>query len=94
MGNSIEQLRLLAPVFQSHGAARWWVFGSRAKGDQVPESDWDVLVEFVRPPTFEQFMGLKFALEEALGTRVDLMSRTACSRRFLDTISQELVSVA
>jgi predicted nucleotidyltransferase len=53
------------------------VFGSVARGDDRPDSDIDVLVEFQGPATFDQYMELKFLLEELLGRRVDLVSTRA-----------------
>jgi len=35
-------------------------------------------VEYSSPPGFDQFMDLKLLLENQLGARVDLLSRTAC----------------
>jgi uncharacterized protein len=50
------------------------LFGSVARGESQPQSDVDFLVEFDGPPTFRGFMGLKFALEDLLGVRVDLVT--------------------
>jgi predicted nucleotidyltransferase len=55
------------------------VFGSVARGEARPDSDVDLLVEYLpgaNPGLFE--MGaLKEDLEERLGCRVDLLSRRA-----------------
>jgi predicted nucleotidyltransferase len=48
------------------------VFGSVARDQARSDSHVDVLVEFDPPPTFQQFMDLKFYLEDSLGSRVDL----------------------
>ncbi|MGI8435331.1 MAG: nucleotidyltransferase family protein [Chthoniobacterales bacterium] len=72
---------------------RAWLFGSRSTGNVTTGSDWDFLVEFSQPPTFDIFMGLRSTLEERLQGRVDLLSRTACARRFLEAIEDELIDV-
>ena len=91
---SLAILRALRPELARHGAGRLWLFGSRARQDARPGSDWDVLVEFTSPPGLEAFMNLKFLLEERLGGRVDLVSRNACKPRFLAAIQSELLDVA
>jgi predicted nucleotidyltransferase len=66
-------------VCEPRGVARVEVFGSLASGSFGPDSDVDLLVEFlpdVRAGLFE--MGeVKELLEEELGVPVDLLSRRA-----------------
>ena len=89
-----RELRNLWPVIQKHGVTRLWIFGSQARGDFRPDSDLDLLVDFASPPGFDNFMGLKIELEDLLGTKVDLLSRSACGPRFLKAIEPELLHVA
>jgi predicted nucleotidyltransferase len=91
---AVKQLQSVAPEWERHGVARAWLFGSRARGEAEPGSDWDILVEFSRPPTFDDYMGLKLRLETALGNPVDLVSRAACKPRFVAAIREELLDVA
>lgn len=70
------------------------MFGSRARGDARQGSDWDLLVEFSRKPTFDDYMNLKDHLEARLGAEVDVVSRAACKPRFIAAISAELLDVA
>ena len=63
-------------------------------GDAHGNSDLDVLVDFDFPPDFDNFMGLKLELEDHFGTKVDLLSRSACNPRFLKAIQTELLHVA
>lgn len=72
---------------------RAWLFGSRAADGGATASDWDFLVEFSRPPNFDVFMGLKSSLEQTLKGPVDLLSRSACTPRFLKTIENDLIDV-
>ena len=73
--------------------SRAWLFGSRAGGESGASTDWDFLVEFSEPPSFDMFMGLKAGLEESLNSRVDLLSRSACRPRFLKAIENDLIDV-
>ena len=90
----VRDLRSLWPLIQKHGVTSLWIFGSHARGDFRPDSDLDLLVDFASPPGFDNFMGLKIDLEDRLGTKVDLLSRSACGSRFLRAIQPELLHVA
>lgn len=59
-------------IRSSYGVRRIGIFGSCLRGDDAPGSDVDVLVEFDHK-TFDNYMGLKFFLEERLGRKVDLV---------------------
>ena len=66
------------------------VFGSLLSGDLEDSSDIDFVVEFDRDGfagAFDQFMGFKECLEEALGRPVDLL----VSRQFRNSVFQEEV---
>jgi predicted nucleotidyltransferase len=70
------------------------IFGSVARGEERPESDVDVLVEFNGPATFDAFMDTKFYLEELLGCKVDLVVPQALKPRLKETVMRDLVNVA
>jgi predicted nucleotidyltransferase len=89
-----QSLRDFWPEIQKHGVNHLWIFGSRARGDDHADSDVDLLVDFVMPPNFDDFMGLKLQLEDHLGAKVDLLSLSACQPRFLKAIQPELLHVA
>lgn len=63
-----EQLRKL-------GVERIGLFGSFVRGDQRPDSDVDVLVQFMpNMKSFDRFMQLSFLLEEILQHRTELVT--------------------
>ena len=70
------------------------LFGSIARGDSVESSDADFVVEFSGSPTFDQFMELKFALEDWLDCRIDLVTRRAIRPELSQRIESESVRVA
>jgi len=51
------------------------VFGSYIRGEQKPESDLDVLVEFSKTPTIFKFVNLENYLSDALGVKIDLVMK-------------------
>jgi uncharacterized protein len=68
-----ERLRLL-------GVRRIGLFGSFARNEAGPESDVDLLVEFVPDKkTFDNFMALSFFLEELFGRKVELVTSESLS---------------
>lgn len=61
-------------VIRGYGVKRIGIFGSYVKGKQKPDSDIDVIVEFEKgKKTFDNYMELKFFLEELLKNKVDLV---------------------
>ncbi len=76
------------------GVARIGVFGSFARGEEKPDSDVDVLVEFrADSVTFDNYMDLKFYLEDLLGRRVDLVTPQALKPQIKDNILKDTVYV-
>ena len=68
----LQLLEQNVALIKKFGVQRIGLFGSWARGEEKPESDIDVLVEFVHP-SFDRYMELKFFLEELLGRDVDLV---------------------
>jgi predicted nucleotidyltransferase len=92
-----ELLKLLGahyPELERFGVESLAVFGSVAKGELRPDSDIDILVEFKGPPGFDQFMDLKFYLEDLLGRRVDLVTPDALKPRMRPVVEREAIRVA
>jgi uncharacterized protein len=66
------------------------LFGSYVRDEALPGSDVDVLVEFIKP-TFDNYMDLKFYLEELFQTPVDLVIADALKPRVIPYIMNEIV---
>ncbi|HEX2203244.1 MAG TPA: nucleotidyltransferase family protein [Longimicrobium sp.] len=69
------------------------LFGSVARDEAAPGSDVDVLVEFEKA-TFAGYMGLKFFLEELLGTSVDVATPGSLRPRVRASVLREALLVA
>jgi len=50
-----------------------YLFGSRTKAEEHPRSDVDLAVLFAEPQELHQILELEIRLEDALGTKVDLI---------------------
>ncbi len=70
------------------------LFGSVARDEAGPESDVDLLVEFEGPATFDQYIELKYLLEELLGRPVDLVTAKAVKPRLRPHMERDLLRVA
>ncbi len=70
------------------------LFGSVARDEAGEESDVDLLVEFNQPATFDQYMDLKFYLEDLLEKKVDLVTKKAIKPKMRLAIEKESLHVA
>jgi predicted nucleotidyltransferase len=89
-----EVLKLLVlhkKELEALGVQSLAVFGSVIRGEAGPDSDVDILVEFVKPVGYFAFFEVKERLEEILGSRVDLVTREALHPRLRDGILKEAV---
>jgi len=72
---SFEELcEIVAPVAKKRGVDRIYLFGSRARGDNDAESDYDFYIIPGRINSLIGLSGLMQDLEEALGNSVDIIS--------------------
>ncbi|RLI82182.1 nucleotidyltransferase [Archaeoglobales archaeon] len=70
------------------------IFGSVVRGEETERSDIDIVVEFESGgKNFDNYMELKFFLEELLGASVDLVSKSAIKERLKSKILEEVVYV-
>ena len=67
--------QLLADYFKTQPVTKAWLFGSYARGEQRPDSDVDILVEYDRTHSIGLFKisKIQLALENLLGKEVDLV---------------------
>ncbi|WP_342765366.1 nucleotidyltransferase family protein [uncultured Methanomethylovorans sp.] len=69
------------------------LFGSYVRGENTPESDLDVLVEFSRTPTIFRFVHLENHLSDSLGVKVDLVMKSALKPNIGKQILNEVEAV-
>ena len=74
MNRKIQQIIMkIKPVLEAGGVSRASLFGSVARGENHPDSDIDLLVDIKKPISLLEFVGLQNKLEDAVGTKVDLV---------------------
>ena len=81
----------LAEICQRYGVRELSLFGSAARGEVRPDSDIDLLVEFLpeAEPGLLDHAGLMLDLSELLGRKVDLVSKNALKPLIRDSIIQD-----
>ena len=77
-----------------YGVSHLAVFGSLARGEDRPDSDVDVLVEFSVPVGLFEFVRVQRCLARLLGRSVDLATPDAIRKEMRETILQEATYVA
>lgn len=90
----LKILREHEDEIERFGVVSLRLFGSVARGEAEDDSDVDLLVDFEGPARFRQFMGLRFYLEDLLGTRVDLITEKGLRDRVRPWVEEDAVRVA
>jgi len=81
-------------IKEKYGVKNLSIFGSYVRGEQTPESDIDILVEFEKgKKSFDNYMDLKFYLEDLFGLKVDLVIKEAVRKELQKYIYQEAINV-
>lgn len=73
-----------------YGVEKMGVLGSFARGEQGPESDVDILVEFSHPVGMIDFIRIENRLRDLLGIKVDLVTRNALKKNIGQRILNEV----
>jgi len=81
----------LAAICRRYGVRELSVFGSAARGEARPNSDIDLLVEFLpeAEPGLLDHAGLMLDLAELLGRKVDLVSKNGLKPLIRDSVIQD-----
>jgi len=66
------------------------IFGSYARGDQSPDSDLDVLVNFKERKSLLTLVRIERELSESIGVKVDLLTEQSVSPYLIDRIKSEM----
>ena len=91
-----EEIRAkVVPLLQPYGVEEIALFGSVVRGEDTPESDIDILVQFQDPPKrplgLLTWNRLERELTERCGRRVDLVSARGLNRRLRLYVQAEKV---
>ena len=73
----VSRLRALRPLFEREGVTRMTLFGSRARGDNRPDSDVDLIIEVDPQRRFSllDLSGVGLVVDDHLGLKGDIQMR-------------------
>ena len=91
---AISSLQRHAAEIRSHGVTALYLFGSAARGEEGPESDVDLFVDY-DPEAFDfvHLIRLRDRLSRLLGRRADLTTRAGLHPVLREQIEAEAVRV-
>ena len=79
-------------IFKNFGVFKIGIFGSFARGEEKPNSDIDIFVEFSPgKKTFDNYMGLKYFLESLFKRRVGLVTYDGLNPHIRESVLNEVV---
>ncbi len=89
-----QQRTVIAEIAHQYGARRIRVFGSVARGEDLPESDVDFLVDFPQGyDLFTQRLPLTDALSDLLGRKVEIVPEHELNRHIRQQVLSEAVDL-
>ena len=94
--NVIEVLRTYDAALRENGATALFVFGSRARGTERPDSDLDLFIDYnpaARIPNMFRLMQIEEKISEALGIPVTITTRDALHPLMKKSIERDAVRV-
>ena len=91
---ALAVLTKLKPQLQKQfGLSELALFGSAARDELRPDSDIDVLVKFDAVASSMRYFGVQFAIEDAMGMPVDLVTENALRRELRPYVERERIRV-
>ncbi|HEX2554144.1 MAG TPA: nucleotidyltransferase domain-containing protein [Microvirga sp.] len=91
----VKRLRELKPEFRKAGVTRLAIFGSRARGDNRPDSDVDVLIDVDPDRKFSLFdlVGVSHLIQDHLGLENHVEMRRSLEEAFAREIEPDVVEI-
>ncbi|MCL1979147.1 MAG: nucleotidyltransferase domain-containing protein [Methanomassiliicoccaceae archaeon] len=91
---SIDELKaIVAPVAESYGVAKIYLFGSVARGDYDEDSDYDFCIEKGKIRGLIALSGFFQDLRDAVGRDIDLVTTKSSNTDLLNVILSEGVVI-
>ncbi len=85
-------INLIRRILENNGIEYAALFGSRARGDNRPDSDYDILIRFRKggEPGFFKYMEIEGKLSEILKRKVDLVTQDSLSPYIKNYVMKDL----
>lgn len=92
MPERIKEIQnIVTPIAREHGVQKISLFGSRARGDYRSDSDYDFVITKGAVDGMLSYLSFVYALEDALGTHVDVVTDSSEDQEFLNNIRKDEV---
>lgn len=93
--NSISGIKKkILPILKQHSVKRAAIFGSYARGEAKAKSDVDLLIEYSKSDkSLFDLVNLKYALEDVLNLKVDIVTYNSIYKGLRDRILAEQVVI-
>lgn len=85
-----EIFEKIVRMLKDRGAIKIAIFGSYIRGEEKPESDIDIIVEFSDRKSLLELVRIERELSEDLEIKVDLLTEKFISPYMIDTIKKEM----
>ena len=88
---SNKKNQTIAEYFKAQPVLKAWIFGSYARGEETPESDIDILVNYDRsqPIGLMKIASMCVDLEDLLGRKVDLVEKKMLFPWVIDSVNND-----
>jgi len=84
-----EIKNIVAPIAESHGVEKVYLFGSYARGEATENSDIDIWIESGKIKTLFALGGFYSDLEEKFNKKIDIATEDSISENFYNYIKDE-----
>lgn len=91
---AVDSLNALQPALRRLGVRSLALFGSVLRDEAGQQSDLDLVAEFDRPHTAQQYFDTLFLIEDSLGIGVDLAEPGTLHPSIRDRVLREALRVA
>lgn len=88
-----ELVKQLAELLAAHPIKSAALFGSYARGEETPESDIDLLVEYSKPLSLFGIAGIQIDLEDKLDKKVDLVEKGCLKPKIKPYVEHDLIPI-
>ena len=87
----LKTLTALKPELAQYNVKELALFGSFIRGDQLPSSDIDILVDFSDDASLFDLVRIGDYLEEKLDRKVDIIPKESLRKELRDSVFKEMV---
>ena len=88
---SSEQERIILNALEPYSIKSVCIFGSYARGENNPQSDLDILLDYEKPLDLLELIGLEQELSEKLGIKVELVTYRSLHPDLKEKVEKELI---